>query len=64
MFGLKEYIDVKKYIKWTIWIIVIVYGLFIYPNPERFPTLASRLVSFIVLLIGLSTLFIKEDNVN
>lgn len=54
----------KKHIKWVIWIVVIIYGLFIYPNPERFPLLASRLVSFIVLLLGLSTLFIKENNVN
>lgn len=54
----------KKYLKWAAGIVMIIYGLFIYPNPEKFPILASRLASFIVLLTALSTLLIKDDDKN
>lgn len=42
----------------AVWFLVIMYGLFIYPNPEKFPVLSSRFVSFLVTMLGLSTLFI------
>lgn len=42
----------------SVWILVIIYGLFVYPNPERFPVLSGRLVSFLVTMLGVSTLFL------
>lgn len=44
-----------------IWILVIIYGLFIYPNPEIFPVLSGRFVSFLVPMLGVSTLLLKDD---
>ena len=43
-----------------IWIVVIIYGLFIFPYPEKFPILSNRVISFGVLLLGLSTFFYKK----
>lgn len=50
-------------IKIIIWIIIIFYGLFIYPYPEKFSILSNRLVSFLILLLGLSTLFMNEKSI-
>lgn len=44
-----------------VWILVIIYGLFIYPNPEIFPVLSGRFVSFLVPMLGVSTLLLKDD---
>lgn len=44
-------------IKATVVILVFIYGIFIYPFPERFPVLSGRFVSFLVTMTGLSTLF-------
>jgi len=51
----------KKYIKIIIWIVVIIYGLFIYPYPEKFPILSGRLVSFLVIVLTVSTFFMGEN---
>lgn len=57
--NIRQIIMKRKYTI-IIWIVVIIYGLFIFPYPEKFPILSNRVISFGVLLLGLSTFFYKK----
>ena len=46
-----------RVIQVLVFILVLIYGLFIYPFPERFPVLSGRLASFLVTMTSLGSLF-------
>lgn len=46
-----------RIIQLTTVILVLIYGLFIYPFPDRSPFLSGRMVSFLVTMTALATTF-------